>query len=445
MKIKWIAYSIFFISLCWGMRYMVGGLSYLVHVTPTEYLFRMIAARDFYNVQLALEYDKRLANARNINGTPALIEALVMGNPDIVNRLVQAGGDPNVTDPQGNTPLMTAVQMNNPAMVRLLLNYGADPKLTTSAGMTPLLSAITSNQLDMIAALLEREGGLNVQDHEGRTPLMYAIERGNQEAVRMLVSKGINEALYDKSGKTALMYAATSKPALLADILASPAAKPMINYVDKNGRSALLYAMAAKAFEQARMIVEHGGNPFIVSNTGDTIFSLGDLYRAHASDGGTDFIAFLMDYARRNYGALGEELIARSPDIVEQRLQASPPGTINKPVIEGLSPLHIAVIMNNIPMVDMLLRNKAELNQPDAIGRTPLMQAALQGDVTLVERLLQEKGVSMPNPMLEDKGGDSALTIAQNLIQHGTLSPERRQQQERVYEILHGYHAKNPQ
>lgn len=446
MKIKWVAYGVFVLSLCWGVKYLVGGLSNLVNVTPTEYLFRMIAARDLYNVQLALEYDKRLANARNINGTPALIEALVMGGPDMVNLVVQAGGDPNVADAQGNTPLMIAVQMNDIPMTRLLLNYGANPAMTTSSGVTPLLAAINNNQRDMIATLLERESGLNAQDHEGKTPLIYAVEKGNEEIVRLLLSKGAHETVQDKAGKTVLMYAVTGNPLILNDLLTSPQAKTVINQVDKRGWSALLYAVAAKAFAQARTVIERGGDPFIVSNTGDTIFSIGDLYRATARDGGADFIAFLIDYTRRLYGPFGEELISGEPAAVEKRIKESPAGTINKPIINGLTPLHIAVIMNNVSLVDMLLRNKAEVNKEDNTGKTPLMLAVMHGDSAMVELLLNTQktpGLESAHVAIKDKEGYSALEIAHALSSNDQLSLERRQNQERIYELLQRYHTED--
>ncbi|KAJ0416246.1 hypothetical protein BJY00DRAFT_317017 [Aspergillus carlsbadensis] len=57
---------------------------------------------------------------------------LAVGNPDVVELLVQAGHDMDVTDKQGNTPLMYASATGNISTVQLLLSKGADPFLEDS-------------------------------------------------------------------------------------------------------------------------------------------------------------------------------------------------------------------------------------------------------------------------------------------------------------------------
>lgn len=49
--------------------------------------------------------------------------------------------------------------------------------------------------------------------------------------------------------------------------------------------------------------------------------------------------------------------------------------------------LHLAVMQNDLPMVDRLLKAGASVNIPDAAGRTPLKMAAEQGDPELYATL----------------------------------------------------------
>jgi hypothetical protein len=57
---------------------------------------------------------------------------LAFGNPDVVELLVQAGHDMDVTDKQGITPLMYASATENISTVQLLLTKGANPFLRDS-------------------------------------------------------------------------------------------------------------------------------------------------------------------------------------------------------------------------------------------------------------------------------------------------------------------------
>ncbi|HEX2660621.1 MAG TPA: ankyrin repeat domain-containing protein, partial [Polyangia bacterium] len=116
-------------------------------------------------------------NARDEDGRPPLVSAVLGGSIGLVGLLLEAGADVNARDPRGFAPLHFAAEEQLPEMVRLLVAKGADP---------------------------------NLQDEDGATPLARAIfsERGQHEVAHILVQAGAKPDLANKAGETPRAMAA---------------------------------------------------------------------------------------------------------------------------------------------------------------------------------------------------------------------------------------------
>lgn len=77
-----------------------------------------------------------------------------------------------------------------------------------------------------------------------------------------------------------------------------------------------------------------------------------------------------------------------------------------------VSPLHEAVLNDHVQIVELLLRNNADINAPDEEGTTPLMMAVAGGRLELVEYLV-DRGADVNR---RNDYGDTVLdcAIAQN-------------------------------
>lgn len=62
-----------------------------------------------------------------VQGSTALIAAASAGKARIVECLLTAGADPNLTDAEGTPPIVHAVLADSPPCVKLLMQQGADP------------------------------------------------------------------------------------------------------------------------------------------------------------------------------------------------------------------------------------------------------------------------------------------------------------------------------
>lgn len=99
-------------------------------------------------------------DVRNSHDQSPLMWAVVFGNLDIVQMLLDAGADPNSKDKNGRTPLSLAAENGFTAIIEALLK---------------------NNRLEM--------GGDAQKDTVGRLPLSWVARNGHVDAVRKLLAR----------------------------------------------------------------------------------------------------------------------------------------------------------------------------------------------------------------------------------------------------------------
>jgi len=80
------------------------------------------------NAQLNLQSDDR--------DTSALVDSVMAKHPDIMDDLIRAGADLDIKSKDGQTALVVAVGAGDERMVEALLKAGADPEITDSMGVS---------------------------------------------------------------------------------------------------------------------------------------------------------------------------------------------------------------------------------------------------------------------------------------------------------------------
>mgnify|MGYP000276209955 CR=1 FL=1 len=104
----------------------------------------------------------------------------------------------------------------NPEVMEVLLKAGADIEVSDKYGETPLLLAVDGEIVmenpEVIDALLKAGADVNAKDVDGRTPLSRAVEfSANPEVIEALLKVGANARAKDKEGKTAADHAKDSE------------------------------------------------------------------------------------------------------------------------------------------------------------------------------------------------------------------------------------------
>ncbi len=165
-----------------------------------------------------------------------LAEAIEDDDLEGIHQLIDRGVNVDVRDPSGQTPLMLASLYGKTAIVEALLAAGANPNLTSEIeglehGATALMMAAESpfaqDRPRLIAALIAAGADPDTRDTEqGWTALMRAVltRGGLVDSVKALLAAGADLGIRDHEGNTALMMAREAADARVARLL--EAARP---------------------------------------------------------------------------------------------------------------------------------------------------------------------------------------------------------------------------
>ena len=124
---------------------------------------------------------------------------------ETVEKLLNAGLDPNNVNSFGYFPLHVAAFAGHTAIVEALLNAGADPNIVPAvssdsdralnycAGMTPLHFAAAAGHTELVDLLLTAGADVSSVAGNGYTPIYWADKAGHVSAVISLLNAGATQ------------------------------------------------------------------------------------------------------------------------------------------------------------------------------------------------------------------------------------------------------------
>ncbi len=344
---------------------------------------------------------KTINYLQDASNNTALSHAVLSGNPDLVQWLLDLKADPLICNSENQTLLhqLYFTTQNRKAIAQLLLNaipHKDAPSLVNKKdlyGLRVLTYAIELGDLDTTGLLLEHGADPLLSSPNQSTPL-HSVARSPHPTSKKLAMKLVQYIekqnlshwinIKDTSRKTALWHAVDNHNSPVIKYLLKNGADP--KFGDSHDISPL--HLIAKSDHPLRLEIAKNlirKFPIIDRTTND-----GQTALHYACDSGNLGIVMLLIQSRAN------------------------PNTVDH---EAVLPLHHAALSGKkyrLEIIDLLLEKKPEtLNQKDGTGITPIMAAALVGDLPVMQ-YLHHRGADIT---LLDENQDSLLhTIAQSSL-----------------------------
>ena len=366
-------------------------------------------------------------NLADMDGATPLHWAVQRDNTDIVIKLLQSGADPDLANPYGVTPLWLACTNRNFAIIEKLLSSGANPNAVLGTNESVLMNCVRTGTTLAIEPLIEAGAEVNHPESEkGQTALMWAVASKFPDITRLLIKHGAATDARSSSGYTPLLFAVSSGDIESAQLLIE--AGVSVNETLPEYGNALVLAAASGHDEMALFLIRSGAD--IQS---EDSWGLTPLH--YAVRGGLSLLdGVIYDAAYRTRPRSSIELASTlleagaDPDRqIKKNRMLGPDGTPF--LMEGATPFLLAAAATDIPMMQLLMKYKADIHKSTSENVTPFMaatQAACTGTCAYQEggnvaskqdvekalnavRFLMEQGVDVNHA---DNKGRTAMHIA---------------------------------
>ena len=293
-----------------------------------------------------------------------IMRAAHNGYTEIARLLLGAGGKVSLFNSDGITALMIAAKRGHTGVVELLLEAGADVNQAGSDGRTALMFAAYNGHTDVVKLLLKAKADVKQANSDGQTALMFAEQKGHTEIKNLLEFAERNHDLINLYLRTAAHDGYRDVVKLWLEDGAD------VNQADSDGRTALMFAEQKEHTEIKNLLLEAGADDS-APNPSELEKILGAIHEKNRAL----MNLYLRTAAKRGHTGVVELLLKNGAQV-------------NQADSNGITALMIAAKHGNKKIVELLLKNGAQVNQADNHRWTALMFAAEDGNTDVVELLL---------------------------------------------------------
>src|SRR5882672_4416801 len=275
----------------------------------------------------------------------------------------------------------------------------ADVNRRNADGSTPLQWAVYDGDASEVKRLLGAGADVSLPNNYGATPMSLAAEVADTAILKLLLEAGANADSPNQDGQTALLTVARTGNVDAAKLLLDHGAT--IDAREKfGGQTALMWASARRHPEMMELLISKGADVNARSIDRD--------YQRHVTAEGRpknlDSGGFtpLLYAARENCMACVDVLLKNKADI-------------DLPDPDGVSPLLLAILNANWDLAKQLIVAGANIDQWDIFGEAPLFTAIdlrnrIDGGHASIDPLNTTKGLAIVNLLIE-RGADPNVQL----------------------------------
>ena len=333
-------------------------------------IFDAVKANDLTRANALVEKDASVVHTKDGAGNTPLHQAAITGSVSISELLLSKGADINAINTQLNTPLHLAIQNGKDEVAKYLIEKGTDLTIQNIVKKTPLHLTVRHSRKAIAELLIAKGVAIDARDDMGRTPLgLAARETGNVDIAALLISKGADVNVRDVDNWMPLNFAAWKGFKGMIDLLLDHGAE----YDASGGRAPqmLQFAAGCGSARLFRMVSERGKDLFSNEETNNV------MMRNAIAGGSTEIVNILM---------------AKNIPIK------------NDANSFGWSPLHFAASNGHLAMIELLVKNGADLNRRTLSGKSVYNVAEDANQIETLKLIKELGGNSSPQQFPELTG-----------------------------------------
>ncbi|KAG8133164.1 hypothetical protein E2320_010987 [Naja naja] len=307
------------------------------------------------------------------------------------------------TDEAGNTGLQFAAAGGHEELVGFLLRRGASVQSRNHCGWSPLMQAARFGHLNVARILLENGADLNAQNKLGASVLTIASRGGHISVIKLLLESGAYVDSYDHlsvtldnskeemPAVTPLMTAVQHGHEAVVHLLLDWGAD--CNYSVKTmGWTPLMLAAVSGRVSLAQQLMNKGANPDHLNILHKTPYEISVDFKHEDM---MDYLAPLTTVRpqtdkQKKQPDIFHALKMGNFQLVKEIIDEDPAqsNVIND---DGASPLMIAAVTGQMPLIQLLVSRNVDIDKQDSVhGWTALMQATYHGNKEVVKYLLNQ-------------------------------------------------------
>lgn len=196
--------------------------------TPNQFVSYAVNS-DTANMTLFLQASFEIDQPAD-NGNNAVAIAANKGNLMVLNYLFDHGAKANVRNGNGEAVLDNAVMMGNKDVVVRLLEQLKKENVDPQTLGTAVLLAAKAGKVDMLEILANAGASLETRSADGYLPIHWTVKNGNYDAMMFLIGKGVDVNAKCSQGYSVLDWATNEGYTRLIKALKKAGAKNTKQY-----------------------------------------------------------------------------------------------------------------------------------------------------------------------------------------------------------------------